>query len=394
MADEEPGLVDSVTEATNGVGSEALAAISNLGGGSSDSIATGVVSRLAATVSGRSGGFAPKVITTITKHGIAGIQRVEPIEGVDRGYRAVAQDANGLESIRTVLDLDPRAYDVTVTREEGAGVVEFVQQEPERAEADETEDAGSAGADEPEHPARSPARGTTVEGREERRRVVDAGGPDAPAVETRRPDERDPELTRELQRVRAEAEKAKAEAEAEKARAEAEQARAEAEAAKARAEAERARARAETETLENGHDPATAETQELGTVEPSEPAAGKTVERPAFSSASTVDAGFEPDGSTASESDTDGGWGLRDESGYSESVESDTGFGEFTAAAPVEGRGSAGESAGETVEGATSAGGDTGSGETVADGGTTGESGSAEEGEGGVAIEDTGGFEF
>lgn len=401
MTDEELGLVDSVTETTNGIGSEALAAISNLGG-DSGSIAADVVGRLAATVSDRSGGFAPKVITTITKHGIAGIQRVEPIQGVDRGYRAVAKDANGLESIRTVLDLDPREYDVTVTREAGAGVVEFVQQEPETSEATELPEGdepstSSASADTRRH-ARAPVKETTVEDRraeavdnsEESRRVIDSGKEHAPAVETNKFGEN----ATEVERVRAEAEKAKAEAEAEKARSEAERARAEAEAAKARADAERAKAQAETEAIESRRDGPVVEDRQLRKVD-AEPesesvaasdsgaASDSAPDGPAFSSGTSVDAGFNPSEPTTTDHRSAGDWGGRHEPRNSESTEADTGFGEFTAARPVSG---------------------SDQGETVADGGTGekpraaggGEESRAEDGGGdeGVAVDGTGEFIF
>lgn len=124
MTQGQPSLLDDIGNATSGAGSEALAAIKNVGG----SDAGGTVGRLVSAVAGRHGGFAPKVITSVTKHGIAGIERVESLESVDRGYRAVAADANGLESIRTTVELDPREYDVAVTRDESASVVEFVQQ--------------------------------------------------------------------------------------------------------------------------------------------------------------------------------------------------------------------------------------------------------------------------
>lgn len=378
MTDEEPGLVDSVTEATNGIGSEALAAISNLGG-DSGSIAADVVARLAATVSDRSGGFAPKVITTITKHGIAGIQRVEPIQGVDRGYRAVAKDANGLESIRTVLDLDPREYDVTVTREEGAGVVEFVQQEPETSEASELPEGdeqttSAASADTRRH-ARAPVKGTTVEDREtevvdnsgENSRVIDTGKGHAPANEANRLGGN----ATDVQRVRADAEKAKAEAEAEKARAEAERARAEAEAAKARADAERAKAQAETEAIESQRDGPVDRDRQLGKVD-AEPesasmgASDSTADSPAFSSWSSVDIGFNPSGRTTTDQGSAGKWGLRDETSNSESTGADTDFGDFTTATPVSGLDSRGTVADDgTGEEATAVGNEAGESLTV-----------------------------
>lgn len=221
MSRENRKLLNSVGEAASDAGSEALSAISNLGGGD----AGGTVGRVVSAVAGRHGGFAPKVITSVTKHGIAGIERVEPLPEVDRGYRAVAADANGLESIRTIIELDPREYDVTVTREEGAGVVEFVQEpEPEPTV-------------EPTPPVR---RDDGDRGR------GDAG---ARAVEPATSERPSTAGEQSVEQARAEARKARAEAEAEKARAEAETARAEAEAAKARARAERARAEAETEAL-------------------------------------------------------------------------------------------------------------------------------------------------
>ncbi|GAB7094506.1 hypothetical protein JCM30237_16590 [Halolamina litorea] len=211
------GLLDQLGDATSSAGSEAMAAISNLGGGD----AGGTVGRLVSAVAGSHGGFAPKVITSVTKHGIAGIDRVEPLPEVDRGYRAVAGDANGLESIRTIIELDPREYDVTVTREEGAGVVEFVQQpKPEP------------------QPAIEPAPPVKRDG---------VAGGTAASVEPA------PRSSGEsVEQAREEARKARAEAEAEKARAEAETARAEAEAAKARAEAEQARAEGEIERARGG----------------------------------------------------------------------------------------------------------------------------------------------
>jgi hypothetical protein len=227
MTQGQPSLLDDIGDAATGAGSEALAAIKNVGGGD----AGGTVGRLVSAVAGRHGGFAPKVITSVTKHGIAGIERVEPIENVDRGYRAVAADANGLESIRTVIELDPREYDVTVTRDEGAGVVEFVQQPKPEPETEAVEpsppvkESGSAGA------TAGTGRPSRLPGDEQ------ASAAPVRTAGTRRDD---------VAEARAAAEKAKAEAEAEKARAEAETARAEAEAAKARAHTERARADSRT----------------------------------------------------------------------------------------------------------------------------------------------------
>ena len=227
MSRGKPSLFDDISEAASGAGSEAMAAIKNVGGGD----AGGTVGRLVSAVAGRHGGFAPKVITSVTKHGIAGIERVEPLENVDRGYRAVAADANGLESIRTIIELDPREYDVTVTRDEGAGVVEFVQQPEPEPETEAVEpsppvtESGSAGA------TAGTGRPSPLTGDEQ------AGAAPVRTAGTRRD---------EVAEARAAAEKAKAEAEAEKARAEAETARAEAEAAKARAHTERARAESRT----------------------------------------------------------------------------------------------------------------------------------------------------
>ena len=226
MSRGKPSLFDDISEAASGAGSEAMAAIKNVGGGD----AGGTVGRLVSAVAGRHGGFAPKVITSVTKHGIAGIERVEPLENVDRGYRAVAADANGLESIRTIIELDPREYDVTVTREEGAGVVEFVQQPKPEPESKSVEPSPPVKRDD----AADAAAGT---GRPTRRPTASveerAGAAPVRSGASRRD---------EVAEARAEAEKAKAEAEAEKARAEAETARAEADAAKARARTERARA--------------------------------------------------------------------------------------------------------------------------------------------------------
>lgn len=225
MTQGQPSLLDDMGYAASGAGSEALAAIKNVGG----SDAGGTVGRLVSAVTGRYGGFAPKRITSVTKHGIAG---VESLESVDRGYRAVAADANGLESIRTIVELDPREYDVTVTRDESAGVVEFVQQ-PEPAP--ETE------AVEPSRPVKESgsteaAAGTSRPAASAGRRTT-AGGASVRTTGGRHDD---------VAEARAEAEKAKAEAEAEETRAEAETDRAEAEAAKALAHTERARAESRT----------------------------------------------------------------------------------------------------------------------------------------------------
>ena len=382
---EERGVAESITDATNGLGSEALAAVSNLGGGSSGTAATSVVSRIAATFSGKTGGFAPKVITTVTKHGIAGIARVEPIDGTERGYRAVAEDANGLESIRTVLDLDSMAYDVTVTHEEGAGVVEFVPQEqdasasggspsalPPVKEVREGQADESSTGEDSERRTRVETASTNQTGRRHRG-GRDGGRPkrtpsaddsadvsgtrrerpaDPAAVQPRpaRTDDRsatqpaagrvepddDGITASEVEQARVEAEKAKAEAAAEKAKAEAEQARAEAAAAKARAEAERAKAEAEAEAVESDR---------------------TTSDGPAFSASQEVDSTFDPDRSAARERDNTGGWGLDEAAtggyvpaertavenvetvaggdGQSAAVVEDDGFGGFTRATPV-----------------------------------------------------------
>ena len=246
MTQGQPSLLDDIGNAASGAGSEALAAIKNVGGGD----AGGTVGRLVSAVAGRHGGFAPKVITSVTKHGIAGIERVEPLENVDRGYRAVAADANGLESIRTVIELDPREYDVTVTRDEGAGVVEFVQQPKPEPETE---------AVEPSPPVKESGSGGATAGTGRPSRLP--GDEQASAAPVRTAGTRRDDVAE----ARAAAEKAKAEAEAEKARAEAETARAEAEAAKARAHTERARAESQTgdslpPTAEGGaasHSPAT-----------------------------------------------------------------------------------------------------------------------------------------
>ena len=339
---EDPDIVDSVTAATNGIGSEALAAISNLGGGSG-SIATGVVSRIGATVSGQAGGFAPKAITTITKHGLAAIDRVEPIRGVERGYRAVARDANGLESIRTVLDLDPREYDVTVTREDGVAIVEFVQQEPnpepalpsgedEVSEAPATSPASSATTPEPMAPVKdaSPAdrrddpAATGATTTQPRPLGTDGSGHAQHAAGGPTPVNG---AGREVERTRAEAEKTKARAEAEKAQAEAEKAKAEAAAAKARAEAEKAEAEADTEAVRGRQQPTEESTDSRHTNEqprstrtasgePERQRGGteRTGSETAFSASRELDSGFEAESSDAAEtSETAGGWGLREE---------------------------------------------------------------------------------
>lgn len=305
-------LLESVGEAAENAGSEAIAAISNFGGGD----AGGTVGRLVSAVAGETGGFAPKVITSVTKHGIAGIDRVEPMPGVDRGYRAVAADANGLESIRTIIELDPREYDVTVTREEGAGVVEFVQ----HAEPD------------PE-PAVEPAPP-----------VREDDGSDTPAVEPATSEEA-------VQQAEVEARKARAEAEAEKAKAEAETARAEAEAAKARARAEQTRAGADARAAAAGGDPQRATQHDGGTSVPASTATQSTESNrtastpaaaglppgvgrqqresessasaaddsdPAFSAPSAAD-GWAPSDGPASDgpADTTEKWGVSDDAGAS-----------------------------------------------------------------------------
>ena len=371
MAEEEPDIVDSVTEATNGIGSEALAAISNLGGGSG-SLATSVVSRIGASISGRSGGFAPKVITTVTKHGLAAIDRVEPIQGVDesrrlssanqkspisddvdRGYRAVARDANGLESIRTVLDLDPRAYDVTVTCEGGVAVVEFVQQEPEpeaalpagQGDTVTSDDADIATSNDATPEPMAPATEASPAAPRDRAPVTTTANGAAPldtdgssrvqTTSNRSVPAGDHGL--EVQRARAEAETTKAKAEAQKARAEAEKAKAEAAAVKARAEAERANAEADVEKL---RDEAQTTENHRPTVESRD-----CRDTSQFSAGRDLDSGFDTgrrDAKNAAE--PTGGWGLRDEPngteanavGESDSSDDD-GFGEFTPATPVEG---------------------------------------------------------
>lgn len=377
MAEEEPDIVDSVTEATNGIGSEALAAISNLGGGSG-SIATSVVSRIGATVSGQAGGFAPKAIITITKHGLAAIDRVEPIEGVDRGYRAVARDANGLESIRTVLDLDPREYDVTVTREDGLAIVEFVQQEPDPEPAlpagDEVADSATESTATPEPTA--PVKDAGAVDRRNEPTTTNSAATNTTAANTQPANAQPANAPRplgtdgaghgqhasgqpvpasgageEVQRARAEAEKAKAQAEAEKARAEAEKAKAEAEAAKARAEAERVEAEADAEaarseretagdaarTLESadgqgaheqpgvarGEDSGHDQQRESGARDRQRVESERVDGDGQFSAANALDTAFDGerrDGQDATE--TAGGWGLRDGSAGTEDARS------------------------------------------------------------------------
>lgn len=373
MADQEPDIVDSVTDATNGIGSEALAAISNLGGGSG-STASSVLSRLGATISGQAGGFAPKVITTVTKHGLAAIDRVEPILGVDRGYRAVARDANGLESIRTVLDLDPRAYDVTVTREDGVAIVEFVQQEPESETAlplgeDDADTATSSDAT-PEPVA--PVKGAGLTTSRDRAPATTTANRTAPVARdgSRRVQSASNRAVsagghgQDVQRARAEAETAKAQAEAEKAQAEAEKAKAEAAAAKARAEAERAKAEAdaggvrdEPQTAEDGRSTVersdsrdTTSQSELaptasGGQDQHRIGTDRTGTTSQFVAACDLDSGFDTGrqaGENAAEATSS--WRLRAEPNGSEAnavVETDSsdedGFGEFTPATPAEG---------------------------------------------------------
>ena len=403
MADEEPSVVDSVTEATNGIGSEALAAITNLGG-SSGTAAGSVLSRIGATISGRTGGFAPKVITTVTKHGLAAIDRVKPIQGVDRGYRAVARDVNGLETIHTILDLDPREYDVTVTREDGVALVEFVQQEPEPEAAlppgDTTQErASTADSDQTAKPV-APVKGTDSANASERthRGQKHRGG----AVGVNGSGHVQPATVGSgaaaghdvgVQEVRAEAEKAKAEAEAEKAKAEAEKARAEAAAAKARAEAERAKAEADTEAVRNER------RANIG-----DERSGPNGRERSQQGASTQQGGVTETTETTEtieSTETAGSWGLRDdaasesqeqrdrehagrftnESGNDDfgtesddgegngTEENDDGFGGFTPATPVEDEPPE-YTDGGTIETTISVHDQAGEGSAVADGGT------------------------
>lgn len=112
-------LSESLADTTERVGSEVAAALRGLGDDAGE--ARAAIANVVGTYVDRTEGFAPGVLESLADYEVAGIDTIERTED---GLRVVAEDGHGVQAVRTLLDLDPREYDVSTRTEGEAEVVE------------------------------------------------------------------------------------------------------------------------------------------------------------------------------------------------------------------------------------------------------------------------------